>query len=426
MSGGRDALAPRAAHLRLAAEVLQAALTSRQPADQILQRSLRAHREMGARDRAQVAEAVYGVLRQRRLLDHLAGGENNPPGLLVSLWWLRQGLSARALAEQGAAGDLPALAMQARTLDEASLPFAVRAHLPDDLAQRLLARHGEAEALNLARALAEPAPVDVRVNRLKAGREQAQARLAEEGHEAAPTPLSPDGLRLASRRPLFATGTFRDGWIEVQDEGSQLIAHLLAPQPGQRVADLCAGGGGKTLHLGALMNNRGRLDAFDVSARRLDGLKPRLARSGLSNLRAQVIRDENDTAVKRLRGQCDAVLVDAPCSGTGTLRRNPDIRWRPLRLAELAATQTRLLAAGLALLKPGGRLVYATCSLLSEENQEVVQAVLAQQPAYELLDASAALARAGINVPGQEDPWLELLPHRHHTDGFFAALLQRT
>jgi len=219
---------------------------------------------------------------------------------------------------------------------------------------------------------------------------------------------------------------FIDGSLEVQDEGSQLVGYLVAPKRSEMVVDFCAGAGGKTLHLGALMRSQGRLYAFDTNERRLANLKPRLARSGLSNVHPQRLGSERDTKIKRLAGKIDRVLVDAPCTGFGTLRRNPDLKWRQPEssLAELAEKQRAILAAAATLVKPGGRLVYATCSVLPDENEAVVAAFLAARPDFIAGDAAAELARAGIAL--DTGPALTLLPHRHGCDGFYAAILERT
>ncbi len=215
------------------------------------------------------------------------------------------------------------------------------------------------------------------------------------------------------------------GKIEVQDEGSQLLCYLVAPKRREMVVDFCAGAGGKTLMLGALMQSLGRLYAFDVSEHRLDKLKPRLKRSGLSNVHPQLLVSENDIRVKRLGGKIDRVLVDAPCSGFGTLRRNPDLKWRQndAGIAELAAKQRAILTAAAALVKPGGRLVYATCSFLRAENQDVVAVFLAAHPHFRLLPANDVLRQQQIALDTGE--FLQIYPHRHGCDGFFAAVMDR-
>jgi 16S rRNA (cytosine967-C5)-methyltransferase len=251
------------------------------------------------------------------------------------------------------------------------------------------------------------------------------ARFASEGLAASPTPYSPLGIRLRDKPALARHPLFVEGSIEVQDEGSQLLGFLVAPRRNDLVVDFCAGAGGKTLMLGAMMQSRGRVYAFDVSEQRLARLKPRLKRSGLSNLHPQLLQHENDPKVKRLAGKIDRVLVDAPCSGLGTLRRNPDLKWRqsPQSIEELKAKQASILRAAARLVKPGGRLVYATCSLLREENQDIVAEFLAQQPEFRLLNCNEILQQQ--RIPVDTGPYLQLWPQIHGTDGFFAAALQK-
>jgi 16S rRNA (cytosine967-C5)-methyltransferase len=314
-------------------------------------------------------------------------------------------------------------------IDRASLPEKLRHNLPDWLANPLKESLGD-QFWPLVEELARAAPLDLRVNSLKAKREDVQRALAEAGIEARPTPHSPWGLRIDGKPALSKLALFTEGHVEVQDEGSQLLALLTDAKRGEMVVDFCAGAGGKTLALGALMRNTGRLYAFDVSGHRLENLKPRLARSGLSNVHPAQIAHERDDRVKRLAGKIDRVLVDAPCSGLGTLRRNPDLKWRqsPQALAELQAKQKAILASAARLLKPGGRLVYATCSLLAAENEAVAEDFTVTEkdrfeplPAAELLQA-AHVSEAELLVAGS---FLRLWPHRHHTDGFFAAAWQR-
>ncbi len=408
--------------LKSAAELLESILVGKIPADRQMDSYFRAHRNMGVRDRGFVAETVYGCLRERRLLESIAGDS-----LLldtVAAYLLTHGYSARALEESGFRGDARGMAERARTVDKKTLPFVVQANLPDWLAERLLAQFGEAEALAMALALNQPAPVDLRVNTVKAKREEVQARLTQEGFPCKPTPYSNIGLRREDRAPLFHTQCFKEGLFEVQDEGSQLLSLMLEPKRQEMVVDFCAGAGGKTLHLGALMANTGTVYAFDVLAKRIEKLKPRLKRAGLDNVRTVTIGHERDARVQRLKGKIDRVLVDAPCSGTGTLRRNPDIKWRDINLQELTATQQRILAAAAELVKPGGRLVYATCSLLREENDDIVEAFLAAHPEFIVIPAGDILTRRHVPLT-MKDPALRLYPHRHHTDGFYAVALER-
>jgi 16S rRNA (cytosine967-C5)-methyltransferase len=301
----------------------------------------------------------------------------------------------------------------------------LRANLPQWLFDKLVERDGEAATLELAEALNRPAPLDLRVNALKWKREDVIAELAKAPILCEPTPYAPLGIRVMKKPALQNLPLFKEGAIEVQDEGSQLLAQILGAKRGEMVVDFCAGAGGKTLALGAAMRNTGRLYAFDVSEKRLSKLKPRLARSGLSNVHPVVIAHENDAKVKRLVSKIDRVLVDAPCSGLGTLRRNPDMKWRqtPESIVELNAKQVSILASAARLLKPGGRLVYATCSLLDEENEAVAQQFLATHEGFELVPMKDILEEQKVALEMQD--YLKLSPHIHHTDGFFAAVFER-
>jgi 16S rRNA (cytosine967-C5)-methyltransferase len=388
------------------------------PADEHLSRYFREHRELGQQDRAFVAETVFAVLRRKRSLE-AAAGSAEPHALLAAALMRLQGLSARAL-EGLVDSSLAAGIRGAR----AELPIAVRADLPDWLWERLAAGYGEAEALRIAQGMLNPAPLDLRVNLARTGREAVLERLARDGIDAAPTVHSPAGVRLAAKPAINRHELFREGLIEVQDEGSQLLAWLLAPRRGEMVADYCAGAGGKTLALAMLMRGAGRLYALDVSAKRLAALAPRAARAGISNVHSIVLAGDNDARARRLAGKIDRVLVDAPCSGFGTLRRNPDLKWRqgPRAIEELAAKQARILEAAAPLVKAGGRLVYATCSLLREENEAIADAFAAAHPEFEALSCGELLASQRIAMEGER---LRLWPHRHGTDGFFAAAFAR-
>ena len=389
------------------------------PADEALSRYFREHRGLGQQDRAFIAETVFAVLRRKRSLEAAAGSAE--PQALVAAALLRvQGLSARAL--EGLVDE--ALAARIRAARPEALAPAARADLPDWLWQRLAADYGEAEALRIAQAMLNPAPLDLRVNLARTDREAVLERLARDGIPAAPTPHSPAGVRLAGKPAINRHPLFRDGLVEVQDEGSQLLAWLLAPRRGEMVADYCAGAGGKTLALGMLMRGAGRIYALDVSAARLAALAPRAARAGISNVHSIVLSGDNDARTRRLAGKIDRVLVDAPCSGFGTLRRNPDLKWRhgPQAIDELAAKQSRILAAAARLVKPAGLLVYATCSLLREENEAVADAFAAAHPEFEAISCAQLLAAQRIAIEGER---LRLWPHRHGTDGFFAAAFAR-
>jgi 16S rRNA (cytosine967-C5)-methyltransferase len=412
--------------LDLCAELLRAVLKFDAPADGIVSAFFRAHRDLGPRERHTLAETTYNVLRRRLLYQHLAQSGSGPMERRLAIlgWQGSEGFLRGALSEQEQQwlGTVQAV-------DQAALPAKLRHNLPDWLAQPLQQSLGDAEFEALAASLNEPAPLDLRVNLLKTKREEAQAALAEAGIVAQPTPFSPWGLRIEGKPALNKLDVFTRGDVEVQDEGSQLLALLLAPKRGEMVVDFCAGAGGKTLALGAAMRNSGRLYAFDVSGHRLEALKPRLARSGLSNVYPAQIAHERDERVKRLAGKIDRVLVDAPCSGLGTLRRNPDLKWRqsPQSVAELHDKQQAILASAARLLKPGGRLVYATCSLLPQENEQIAEAFAQAHPDFERVPAGEALERSQVSHAAQldADGYLRLWPHRHRSDGFFGAVWQR-
>jgi 16S rRNA (cytosine967-C5)-methyltransferase len=306
------------------------------------------------------------------------------------------------------------------------MPRAVACDLPDWLEPHLDAVYGRRLEDEIA-ALNTPAPLDLRVNALKADRDTARRALAAERIHTEATPWSPLGLRLKHRAPLAGTAAFKDGLVEVQDEGSQLAALLADARPGMRVVDFCAGAGGKTLALAAQMKNRGKLIACDVSEWRLDRAGRRLRRAGISNVERRPLSSERDPWVKRHAESFDRVFVDAPCLGIGSWRRNPDGKWRagPQDLAELAPRQRDILASAARLVKPGGRLIYATCSLLREENEAQAEAFLAANPDFALYPAARAWAETiGGPSPGGDD-YLRLTPARHGTDGFFVAIFER-
>jgi len=397
------------------------------PADAVVSRYFREHRSLGPRERATLAETAYGVVRRKLLYEHLAPSGSGP--------------RERRLAILGFAGPRDflrsALTEQEKSwLDQcdAVAPSALserhRHNLPEWLATALKEQVGE-DFWPLVESLNQPAPLDLRVNTLTDKRDDVLQELKLAGIAAQATPHSPWGLRVEGKPALARLDAFARGAIEVQDEGSQLLALLTDARRGQMVVDFCAGAGGKTLALGAAMRNTGRLYAFDVSAHRLDNLKPRLARSKLSNVHPAAIAHERDERIKRLGGKIDRVIVDAPCSGLGTLRRNPDLKWRqsPQALAELTAKQGAILASAARLLKPQGRMVYATCSLLRAENEEVAAAFSAAHPGFrrlpvqELLESAKVQDAANLCSAGGQD--LRLWPHRHATDGFYAAAWEK-
>jgi 16S rRNA (cytosine967-C5)-methyltransferase len=412
--------------LHACAELLREVLTFAQPADAVVAAYFRTHRSLGARERHTLAETVYAVLRRRLLYQHLAQSGSGPlERRLAALGWAGDSDYLKAALDEGEYLWLG----KARAVDVKTLAPKLRHNMPDWLSQPLQEQLGEESFRALAASMNVAAPLDLRVNVLKAKREAVQQALAQAGVQTQPTPYSPWGLRVEGKPALQKLGVFTQGEVEVQDEGSQLLALLTGASRGQMVVDFCAGAGGKTLALGAMMRSTGRLYAFDVSGHRLDALKPRLARSGLSNVYPVQIAHERDERIKRLAGKIDTVLIDAPCSGLGTLRRNPDLKWRqsPTSLQELAAKQTAILASAARLLKPGGRLVYATCSLLRCENEDVCDAFTQSMPDFVPVLALDALNQAKVSQAEKlvDGGNLRLWPHLHATDGFFAAVWQR-
>ena len=412
--------------LELSTELLHRVLQLQHPADGVVSDFFRQHRSLGIRERHSLAETTYTVLRQRLLLQHLAqsGKGEIERRLAILAWQGNEGFLRAALSDT----EQQWLA-QVSAVDRTALPEKLRHNLPDWLTDILKPALGD-EFWPLVESMNAPAPLDLRVNTYKAKREDVQAAFKEAGIEALPTPYSPLGLRIHSKPALHKLDVFMRGDVEVQDEGSQLLALLAGAKRGEMVMDFCAGAGGKTLALGAEMRNTGRLYAFDTSGHRLASLKPRLARSGLSNVFPAQIAHERDDRVKRLAGKLDRVLVDSPCSGLGTLRRNPDLKWRqsPKAVEELRVKQALILESASRLVKPGGRLVYATCSLLDVENEDIAQAFTAAREAdFKVLPAEEALTRAHVEQAQTlvRGDYLRLWPHRHGTDGFFAAVWER-
>jgi 16S rRNA (cytosine967-C5)-methyltransferase len=412
--------------LELATELLHRVLQFQQPADNVVSDFFRQQRALGVRERHTLAETTYAVLRQRLLFQHLAqsGKGEMERRLAILAWQGNEGFLRAALSET----EQQWLAQVAK-VDRGALPEKLRHNLPEWLVERLVPALGE-EFWPLIDSLNTSAPLDLRVNTFKAKRDEVQAAFKAEGIEALPTPYSPWGLRVQGKPALHKLAVFLRGDVEVQDEGSQLLALLTDAKRGEMVVDFCAGAGGKTLALGAAMRNTGRLYAFDTSGHRLAALKPRLARSGLSNVYPVQIAHERDERIKRLAGKIDRVLVDAPCSGLGTLRRNPDMKWRqsPASVEELRAKQAAILASAARLLKPGGRLVYATCSLLEAENEAIALAFTEEHKhTFKPLAVEEALVRAHVaDAPALvRGDFLRLWPHRHGTDGFFTAVWER-
>ncbi len=441
-----------AARLDGAIALLAEVIATARPADAVVSAWLRNRRYIGAQDRRALAARVYGVLRRRARLgwwiahtgggpiaaapDGLPGPDAARPLVLADLVLVgdRTPAAVAALCTGGRYAPAPLSEPERRMLERLAgrplvppeMPAAVRLECPPWAEAPLRASLGDRFAAELE-ALTAEAPVDLRVNRLKADRAQVLAALDHAGIDAAATPWSPLGVRLADRAAVTPLAVFRDGWVELQDEGSQLLALVVDARPGHQLIDFCAGAGGKTLAIAATMANRGRVIACDVLAGRLTRAAERLRRAGVHNVETRTLSSARDPWVKRHKRGFDRVLVDAPCTGIGAWRRNPDARWRPLGpgLAALVALQAEILDSAARLVRPGGRLIYATCSLLAEENADQVARFLACHPAFRRRDAVADLAaHAGIALPAT-GPDLHLSPARHGTDGFFASVLAR-
>jgi 16S rRNA (cytosine967-C5)-methyltransferase len=432
-----------AARIQAAVELTEALLPLQRPADQIVADFLRQRRYIGGGDRRRLLELAYGVLRARARLSWWLERAETPitaRALVIAYLILAEGWSPDRLAgsfdgqhynpprlDAGERGLAKALA--GKTLESGEQPEWTRLETPEWLWRRFRDGFGALAGDELKALMAE-APIDLRVNRMKASRGEALEALKAEGLDCEEGALAPLALKLKEgRAPVAGTKTFKDGLVEVQDEGSQIIALLVDARPGLRVCDFCAGAGGKTLALGAAMENKGQLLALDVLKGRLERAQVRIRRAGLHNIERHLLKDHRDPWLKRRRGKFDRVLVDAPCSGSGAWRRNPDARWRlqPEELERLAALQGEILASASRLVKPGGRLVYATCSLFDEENEGQVGAFLAANEAFRQIPVAQIWRDlAQTPYPGDpEAPGLLLTPARHGSDGFFVAVLER-
>ncbi len=419
-----------AARLQATVEALAAIYATVKPADAVLGNYLRSRRYIGSKDRAEIAANVYGALRHHvrigwwlqrvglpedarttafcwallsgmpieTLLSYCDGGEYSPPTLRG--------------AEKEAYGKLAG-----RSIEHPDMPEAIKLECPDWAADKLRAHFGDAFVPEM-RALQEAAPVDIRINPLKTTRDEVQKRLAAESIKSAPLPHAPEGLRIEGRPNLAATQAFKDGLFEIQDEGSQLLAALVQAKPGEQVVDFCAGAGGKTLAIAGQMKNKGRIIACDVLELRLKRAQERFRRAGVHNIETRVLETERDPWIKRHKEKFDRVLIDAPCTGVGVWRRNPDARWRQLGpgLDTLLPLQQEILQSAARLVKPGGRLVYATCSLLPQENSQQIEKFLSSE-------IGAQFTPVACGLEGEAS--LQLTPARHGTDGFFGAVLVR-
>jgi len=431
------------ARIAAAIDILEAIDSASAQADDTAADYFRRRRYIGAKDRVQVSAYLYAVLRHRAVIDwwvmRAGKGEVAPAARsrVIAALLLLDGWPPEEVAKSFDGGrfrpaalsrdeERLALGLAGRSLTHPKMPRAAANDLPEWLEPYLAKLYGKRLETEMA-ALNQSAPLDLRVNLLKTDRDTARRALADEQIEAEPTQWSPLGLRVNYRAPLAGTAAFKAGLVEVQDEGSQLAAQLADARPGMRVVDFCAGAGGKTLALAAAMKNRGKLVACDVSKRRLERAGQRLRRAGISNVERRPLSTERDQWVKRHAASFDRVFVDAPCLGIGSWRRNPDGKWRasPTDLAELVERQRAILDSAARLVKPGGRLIYATCSLLREENEAQAEAFLDMHADFTLYPATRAWAETiGGNCPAGSD-YLRLTPASHGTDGFFVAQFQR-
>ena len=420
------------------------------PADSVLDTFFRSHKYLGSHDRRFVAESVYGMLRCKRRLEWLLGGTSSEAAaasdqrqsLLVCLLYLVVYCHEEVgkLLEQCEPDPeekklLPVVLAEAKERNErfesaadagldSMTRLAIRFSFPSWMIERWVAEFGEDETCAMCAALNTQAPLTLRVNLLKTDVESCSRALEEEKVKTERTKLSPTGLTVHRRMNIFALDAFQKGFFEVQDEGSQILSMLVDPKPTSKVVDACAGGGGKSLALAALMKNRGAIFALDTNAYRLDGLRKRIKRSGVDTIRVRVVQAGQLPA--DLLGTADNVLVDAPCSGLGTIRRNPGTKWTvtPEDVAELRVKQLSILTHYAQCVKTNGRLVYATCTTMKDENEGVVEAFLAANPQFELLEPSSILKRYQLENLGKEK-YFRLKPHVHNTDGFFAAVMRK-
>jgi 16S rRNA (cytosine967-C5)-methyltransferase len=406
-----------------AEEVLREILRFAAPADTTLSRYFKDHPRLGGRERGAIAECIYNVLRNKSFYTDFSEAGGGATMRRLTLLGMADAVGVDSLG--GLTEDEVAWVERILQIDRKVMHKSSRSNMPKWLFDKLVEQMGEEETLALADGMNQPAPLDLRVNAMKGTREEVAAGLAEAPIRSTPTPYSPLGLRVLQKPALQNLPLFKSGHIEVQDEGSQILSAIVGAKRGEMVVVFCAGAGGKTVALGATMRNTGRLYAFDVSEKRLAKLKPRLARSGLSNVHPVQIAHERDAKIKRLAGKIDRVLVDAPCSGLGTLRRNPDVKWRqqPSAIGELQVKQAAILDGAARLLKGGGRLVYATCSFLEDENDFIAKQFLDTHADFELVPMSKVLAEQKIDL--EMGDYLKLLPHKHQTDGFFAAVFER-
>lgn len=408
------------------AKLLADMLTFKQPADAVLSAYFRGHKKLGRQDRHEIAETAFAALRHyQKIAAVLRRPHVQPRKAALAALVLGRSVNIGKIQDLLDEDETAFLSGLKARKAEFSDGLNTAAELPEWLIEQMRPHFSDEEILRFGRSVNQPAPLDLRVNTLKNKRDKVLAVLQDEDASAEAAPFSPWGIRLKNKIALNKHVLFLDGSVEVQDEGSQLLALLTGAKRGEIVVDFCAGAGGKTLALGAQMANKGRIYAFDIAEKRLANLKPRMVRAGLTNINPERISSEHDSRIARLNGKADRVLVDAPCSGLGTLRRNPDLKYRqsPETIAKLLEQQHSILKAAAKLVKEQGRLVYATCSILPEENELQVERFLAENPEFELLDCAGLLAALKVDL--DTGKYLRLSSAEHQTDGFFAAVMQR-
>lgn len=427
------------ARIQATIDILERLGIENRPADALVSAYFRTRRFIGSKDRSEIAARGYAVLRHHARLGWWlarAEAEDTPRNRVIAELTLAEGVAVKDMGRLFSGEtyapipldgpeDKLVKATAGQPLDHPDMPKPVRSEIPDWAAASLEANFGDRFEAEVA-ALLDQAPLDLRVNELRGTRDEVVQTLAAGKLDVVATPLSPLGIRVKGRPQLGRHPAFQSGLIEVQDEGSQLIALLVDARPGQQVVDFCSGAGGKALALAARMKGKGRVVACDVSKGRLDRGKERLRRAGIDNVEPRLLENERDRWVKKQRGKFDRVLVDAPCSGTGAWRRNPDARWRPMELERLLGVQREILDSAARLAKPdGGRVIYATCSLLREENEAQVEGFLAAHPDYRLVPVETVWDEAVGTGPAPTSGMLRLSPAANGTDGFFVAVLER-
>jgi 16S rRNA (cytosine967-C5)-methyltransferase len=430
-------------------ELLGVIFKSNRPADSLIDMYFRSRKYLGSHDRRFIAETTYGTLRHLRKCEHhltaaLARVGDNLQNddriillIVAYLSFLGKNLEitpdilltrlTSTQTRENVALLLTNLVKPTTISAESAIQrIGIEYSFPDWMVERFIQQYGESEAEKICSSLNEQAPLTLRVNTLKASVEQCQEELRKQGIETTRTSLSPVGLNITKRINVFSLPVFRDGWFEVQDEGSQLLPILLDPKPNAKVLDVCAGAGGKTLELAALMKNRGEIYATDINGFRLEELRKRTKRAGVQNVRVQEIEAIEDL-VDRYKDFFDMVFVDAPCSGLGTIRRNPGMKWMVTEqtVNEVSEKQKAILHSSVPLVKPEGRLVYATCTLLRQENEEVIEEFLMLHPEFTIVKLDAAIPLVQSVGGTSTDLFFKLFPHIQRTDGFFCAALKK-